>query len=417
MSVLDWVSTFKNWFTFEDETLKKGETAMKVLKSINKEMILITVWFVMIFKFFLSGNSEKLFTSQYFLYIFLGLPIILLLFRMFNAQGETGNWLKTQLENPKMLAAKVIGVVLFIAFFSWSIDSGNTENAMFFFNIIFFAILIVGVLLLFRTLKGVIYSIEGWLGILGRIMFFIPCMLSDFFFYLMGQIQKSPFVVYVLILIEIALILLYKYAPELLKKVNQGAATEIYKDPLLLRTETKLGNYNKIIIEKIKKLPNNEVASVNVNRTDMKFSLSMWFYVVGMSPNKYPYNEDANIFKIGDDTNYHPKIVYDGSKNICKVYYSNADATEFKITLQKWVHFVITYDSETVDIFVNGELVKSMPRVAESVIFKPTDNAVVGQKNGLFGGVCNIQYFGRGITKREVLFNYNLNKGLDPPTN
>ena len=94
-----------------------------------------------------------------------------------------------------------------------------------------------------------------------------------------------------------------------------------------------------------------------------------------------------------------------------------ADTTEFKITLQKWVHFVITYDSETVDIFVNGELVKSMPRVAESVIFKPTDNAVVGQKDGLFGGVCNIQYFGRGITKREVLFNYNLNKGFYQPTN
>ena len=211
MSVLDWVLNIKKWFTFEDETLKKGETAMKFIKSINKEMILITVWFVMIFKFFLSGNSEKLFTSQYFLYIFLGLPIILLLFRMCNAQGETGNWLKTQLENPKMLAAKVIGVVLFIAFFSWSIDSGNTENAMFFFNIIFFAILIVGVLLLFRTLKGVIYSIEGWLGILGRIVFFIPCAISDFFFYLMGQFKKSPFVGYVLIAIEIVIILLYKY--------------------------------------------------------------------------------------------------------------------------------------------------------------------------------------------------------------
>ena len=135
------------WFSFEDETLKKGETAMKFIKSINKEMILITVWFVMIFKFFLSGNSEKLFTSQYFLYIFLGLPILLILFQLFNKYDDDKTntksiftkileWFKTQLENPKILIAKVIGIGLFIALFSWIIDSGNTENAMFFFNII-----------------------------------------------------------------------------------------------------------------------------------------------------------------------------------------------------------------------------------------------------------------------------------------
>ena len=405
-----------------------ADSTMKFIKTINKEMILFTIWFFVVFKFFLKGEEYKLISESYFLYIFLGLPILLILFQLFNKYDDDKTntksiftkileWFKTQLENPKILIAKIIGIGLFIALFSWTIDSGNTENFMFFFNIIFFAILIVGVFVLFRTLKDVIYSIEGWLGILGRIVFFIPCAISDFFFYLMGQFKKSPFVVYVLIAIEIVLILLYKYAPELFKKVKQGAATELYKDPLLLRTETKLANYNKRVVDKINNLSNSDMSSVAVNRTDMKFSLSMWFYVVGMSSNKYPYNEEANIFKIVDDTNYHPKIVYDGSKNICKVYYSNADATEFKITLQKWVHFVITYDSDTVDIFINGELVKSMPRIPDSVVFNPTDNAVVGQKDGLFGGVCNIQYFGRPITKREVLFNYNLNKGLDPPTN
>jgi hypothetical protein len=407
-----------------------ADSTMKFIKTINKEMILITIWFFVVLQFFLKGTQDQLITEGYFLYIFLGLPILLILFQMINKYDDVDDGkpntksiftkilelLKTQLETPKIFVAKIIGIILFIAFFSWTIDTKNTENFMFFFNIIFFAVLIVGVLLLFRTLKGIIYSIEGWLGVLGRIVFFIPCAISDFFFYLMGQFKKSPFVVYVLIAIEIALILLYKYVPELFKKIKQGAAQEIYKDPLLLQTETKLTNYNKMIIENIIRLPKND-ASVTVNRTDMKFSLSMWFYVVGMPSNKYPYNEEANIFKICDDTNFHPKIVYDGSRNICKVYCSNVDVTEFKITLQKWVHFVITYSSDIIDIFINGELVKSLPRTPESVVFKPTDNAIAGQKDGLFGGICNIQYFARAITKQEITFNYNLNKGLDPPTN
>lgn len=401
----------------------------KIAKNINKEMIMVIIWFAIILKFVLSDNSEQLFGKGYFLYIFLGLPILFIIFRMFNVYNDQmtvndnfknmGNWFKSQLENPKMLIAKIIGIGLFIALFSWTIDTETTDNFMFFFNIIFFAFLIVGVLVLFRTLKGVIYSLEGWLGVLGRIVFFIPCAISDFFFYLMGQFTKSPFVVYVLIAIEIALILLYKFMPELFKKFRQSAASELMKQPILLKTETKLESYNKLVIEKINAISNK--LTVAVNPTDKKFSLSMWFYVVGMPPNEYPYNEEANIFKICDDadTNYHPKIVYDGSTNVCRVYYSNkpADVTEFKITLQKWVHFVISYDHDTVDIFVNNELIKTVPRTRESVIFKPTDNAVVGQKDGLFGGVCNILYFSRAITKREIAMNYELNKGMDPPTN
>ncbi len=398
-------------------------------------MIMVIIWFAIILKFVLSDNSEQLFGKGYFLYIFLGLPILLIIFRMNNLYDDQitvndnfknmGNWFKTQMQNPKMLILKIIAIGLFIALFSWTISTENTDNFMFFFNIIFFALLIVGVLVLFRTLKGVIYSLEGWLGVIGRIVFFIPCAISDFFFYIIGQITKTPFVVYVLIAIEIALILLYKFVPELFKKFRQSSATELLKTPTLLKKETKLESYNKLLIEKINAIPSNDLLSnklsVTINSTDRKFSLSMWFYVVGMPPNEYPYNEEANIFKIGDDAigNYHPKIVYDGSKNVCKVYYSKepTDVTEFKITLQKWVHFVITYDSDVIDIFVNGELVKSVPRTHDSVVFAPTDNAVVGQKDGLFGGVCNVLYFGRPITKREIAMNYDLNKGLDPPTN
>lgn len=408
------------------------DPTMKFIKNINKEMIVVLIWFFVILKLLLNQQPEKLFEKGYLLYPFLGLPLLFIIFRMFNFYDDKNGfadnakgisaWFTNQLtSNPTTIIAKIVVFLLFMAFFFWSVDSKNSSNVlnddvMVFLNIIMVAFLIIALMVFFRVFKSVINSIEGWTGIIGRLLFFIPCAISDFFFYLMGQFTKSPFVVYVLIAIEISLILLYIYLPKFLTKFQQSAATVLYRDPLLLKNERKLGNYNKMIIEKIG----------SAIKPNQRFALSMWFYVVGMPTNKHPYNGEATIFKITNDVpdatnkiNYHPKIVYDGAKNLCKVYYSNepADTTEFKITLQKWVHFVISYDSNTVDIFINNKLVKSLPRTLNSVIFDPSDNAIVGQTNGLYGGICNILFFARPLTKREIAFNYELNQGLDPPTN
>lgn len=396
-------------------------TVLKTLKNINKEMVVIFIWFLIVFSFLLNGKYEKIFSEEYFLYIFLGLPILFVLFRIMNSYNEKKTWFETLLEDPKMLIIKVIGLILFIVFFSWTINSKNTGEVMVFVNIFFFAIVILGVLTFLRIFKSIVHSWEGWTGIIGRVVFFIPCMISDFFFYLMEQFTKSPFVVYVLIAIEILLILMYKFLPDLFKKIQQRDVTELQKNPVLIQNEKILVNYNKKVSKKISSFTSNDLMSSNtkINPTDKTFALSLWFYVVGMSTNKYPYNEEANIFKICDNakSNYHPKIVYDGSKNMCKVYCSAVDVAEFKITLQKWVHFAISYNMNNIDIFVNGELVKTVPRAKNSVVFTPTDNAVVGQKDGLFGGVCNVVYFEKPLTKQEIKFNYELNKGLDPPTN
>lgn len=403
---------------------------MKFIKNLNKEMIVVLIWFVVILKLLLNQQSDKLFEKGYLLYPFLGLPLLFIVFRMFNFYDDKkgvsdnakgiGSWFANQwTSNPTTIIAKIVGFLLFVAFFFWSVDSKNSsdilnDDVMVFLNIIMVAFLIIALFFFFRVIKGVIYSLEGWIGIIGRILFFIPCAITDFFFYLMGQFTKSPFVVYVLIAIEISLIFLYIYLPKFLTKFKQSAAKELYRDPLLLKNERKLGNYNKMINEKI----------ITVSPLDQKFSLSMWVYVVGMPSNKHPYNGEATIFKLASSVpdatgkiNYHPHIVYDGSKNMCKVYCSKVDSTEFKITLQKWVHFVITYGRENIDIFINNELIRSVPRTPDSVTFDPADNAIVGQTDGLYGGICNILYFGRDITKREITMNYELNQGLDPPTN
>jgi hypothetical protein len=149
----------------------------------------------------------------------------------------------------------------------------------------------------------------------------------------------------------------------------------------------------------------------------------MWFYVVGMPTSQYPYNQNANIFSLtnadADSRKGHPQIMYNGAKNMCIVNYDNEPPSapiEFKIPLQKWVHFVIVYDSANIDIFINGELKKSIPR-GRTVKLNADDIVTVGQDNGLQGGICNIMHYARPLIKSEINTLYELNKNVDPPTN
>ena len=43
------------------------------------------------------------------------------------------------------------------------------------------------------------------------------------------------------------------------------------------------------------------------------------------------------------------------------------------------------------------------------------DNVSVGDDNGIGGGVCNVLYFPRMMTKERISINYNVLKNNNPP--
>jgi hypothetical protein len=139
----------------------------------------------------------------------------------------------------------------------------------------------------------------------------------------------------------------------------------------------------------------------------------MWFYIVRLPQNQAPYNTDATIFEF---VNQHPKITYNGKDNLCKVQFSPvpADNRTFKITMQKWVHCVVSYSVNNVDIFINGELVATAPRTINDQT-AISDYVVVGQDAGLHGGICNVIHYNRSLLKLEIDQLYSINKDVDPP--
>jgi hypothetical protein len=73
---------------------------------------------------------------------------------------------------------------------------------------------------------------------------------------------------------------------------------------------------------------------------------------------------------------------------------------------------IINYNGGTLDIFLNGELVKSLPGI---VPYYKLDNLTIGETNGVNGGICNVVYFNKTLTSTNIYYLYNMVKNFSPP--
>ena len=82
------------------------------------------------------------------------------------------------------------------------------------------------------------------------------------------------------------------------------------------------------------------------------------------------------------------------------------------LKMQKWNNIVINYNLGIVEIFVNSKL-----QVSNDVIlpYIKSDKIVIGEKNGISGGICNVVYYPTKLTNTEISLLYNSLKLRNPP--
>jgi hypothetical protein len=83
------------------------------------------------------------------------------------------------------------------------------------------------------------------------------------------------------------------------------------------------------------------------------------------------------------------------------------------ILLQKWNNIVINYNGGTLDVFYNGELVKSAIEVVPEI---KKDMLTIGSDNGINGSVANVLYFDHQLNYLTVNSLYTTLKNKSTPT-
>ena len=251
-------------------------------------------------------------------------------------------------------------------------------------------------------------------------IYYIPCLFSDTVDSVLDYSkpdlnyfsrEKNSFM---MLFIVIILILLYVFGPDIYNKTILQGGELLVNKPINTNEEHALGTYQELN---------------GSEEFDYQYALSSWIYINSDAPNTNDsYNKYTSIINFGGK----PNVLYNGSKNSLMVTMDQKDLKQKttnnlldfdeegnriiyikdNVLLQKWNNVIINYSGGILDIFINGELVKSDIGV---VPYYTLDNLTTGKDGGVNGGICNVVYFKRPLTALNVYILYNMIKNKQPP--
>ena len=317
------------------------------------------------------------------------------------------------------LAGIAMAVIMFFTavYFYINMNSVAFEATAYISAIIMFIIIIVGLALSFYMLSNYLKSFTGIGGFIIYFIFYIPCLIIDFATYILKEFQMTSKVIYVLFFIELLLILLYVYVPQIVNSIDKKDGTVLLDNGAFLDIPKSIGSSKLLQISK-DKLEN--ASQPIVYQTN--FAFSMWIYLNIQPTNFSSYTQEMPIFDFG---NGKPKIVYHNNitdeihKNKYIIYFTDTKSGQnfYEVTLpnQKWNNFVLNYKSSQVDLFINGELVKVFKFTDNRPTYKASDDIMIGQENGLDGAICNVRYYPYNLSMSHITSTYNLLMYKNPP--
>lgn len=308
-------------------------------------------------------------------------------------------------------------------------------------NIIIYsiALIVISMLVYNLVIQTAAYKDSPLFQLIFNAIFYIPCILVSMYDAVPYDIRKNfkssseplPKSYYVILLISILLLLGYFALPFILRRFTQQGGQLLINQPITINKATNLASYEQL--------------NKNMDNHSYQYGLSFWVYIDSFSPNtNKTYDGYANILDYGNK----PRVIYNASSNTLRVTMkvgdgskTNDDLLERKldtngnliiyemkdVKLQKWNNILINYSGGVLDIFYNGELMKStvgiipyynndpQTETTTSIEDSNYNNLIVGQDNGLYGQICNVNYFNKALNSYQIHYLYNSVKDYNPP--
>lgn len=296
----------------------------------------------------------------------------------------------------------IIIFTILIVIYAISNFSSFISNLIWFLGIlsIFGAIAIV-YKLFGNKIKDIDYKSPVFIRLLKNIILYIPCLIIDFANFVAKEVFKTPKSIWILFGIEILFILGFFLLPKIYSKFMNIVSDHInlLKEPVYLNNPIRLAEQTPYVVSNSKKY---------------SYGISFWFYINSNGNNtRKAYTELTPILTYGEKT----QVFYDGIKEelVIKGLIERDNVIEIlrtKFPYQKWNNLVINYDSGYMDIFLNNELLVSKWNIIPYMTF---DTISAGTKNGIEGGLANVNFYPKPLTKNQISWNYLSLKNLTPP--
>lgn len=244
-------------------------------------------------------------------------------------------------------------------------------------------------------------------SLLTNVIFYIPCLFSELF----DSTEKGSFL---MLILAVALLLVYFKGPSVFNTVNLQGGKQLVNKPVGTDSVYSLGTYQDLN---------------GSDKFDYQYAISSWVFLESAPPNtNSSYNKYTSLLNFGNKPNVlyngatntlmvtmHQKNLKDVTKNKLMDFDENGNRILYKSSnflLQKWNNIIINYSGGILDIFINGELVKSDVGV---VPYYTLDSLTIGEDNGVKGGICNVVYFNRAVTTANISYLYDMVKDKTPP--
>jgi hypothetical protein len=158
-----------------------------------------------------------------------------------------------------------------------------------------------------------------------------------------------------------------------------------------------------------------EASSLPSNTNSLNYTYSTWFYVEDWN---YKYGEKKTILgRLDNDKNPSPSIELGAMDNdvtisvSCYPKQQSGDATGVKpiihkckvqnVPLQKWVNLIISLYGRTLDVYIDGKLVRTclLPGVAKIAQASPV---IITPNGGFSGWTSNFQYWANSSNPQQA---------------
>jgi hypothetical protein len=417
------------------------------IKSLKKTgLMFIVLMAVSIIMYYMSMDNNALTSKTYYYILIIIIPLVIAYII-----GKDVMMPSEKTTYEPFLKAGMFLLALFFIVQGYNFVMSSPTALIFmnmFLYVLIFLIIIIGLGIGYFVFSNYLKQQTGALGLFVRILFYLPCLFADFINYLKKELSITSNTVFILLVLEIILIVLYIYLPIWIKKLNKMDENVVLYDPVDLNEEktisgssrfraTNLEGRKESLGDKFlnwitnkKGLNENELYNHDDQYRNSNYSISFWVYVNPSGISDSAYVKESNILKYSrgnNNTNGKPRVTYKnngkykGNKYVIYLSDAESNVSPFEIELengfQKWNNFVITYHDSTANIFINSKLVRTMNFDKNNMPLSGSefDTIIVGENNGIKGAICNVNYYPYAVTQREISTTYNFLRFKNPP--